>query len=375
MIYLDNNATTKVDRDVLERMNFFHSEEYGNPNAVHQMGIKAENAMEDSRKKIAELLKSKHEEIYFTSSATESINWVLRSSVLHRKGKNKVVTTGIEHKAVLDTLKDLKNLYNIEILTVKPDSNGVVSPEKLIDEIDEDTFFVSLMAVNNITGAIQPYEEIGKYLENKEILFHIDAVQTIGKLDFNVERAHCDFASFSGHKFHGPKGAGLLYAKKGVPIRPVVTGGGQERGMRSGTQNVPGIAGIALALQKSFESLDDVNQRVNDYKTRIIEEIEALGGKVNGSPEKTVVNTINASFTGIKGEVIVNALSEKGVFVGISSACSTLGGEGDYVLNAMNISDEEISGSFRISMSRYTTDEEIDEFTEILRNVVSFLNF
>jgi len=375
MIYLDNNATTKVDRDVLERMNFFHSEAYGNPNAVHHMGIKAENAMEDSRKKIAELLKSKPEEIYFTSCATESINWALRSSVLNRKGKNKVVTTGIEHKAVLDTLRDLKNLYNIEIATVKPDSDGVVSFEKLIEEIDEDTFFVSLMAANNITGAIQPYEEMGNYLENKEILFHIDAVQAIGKLDFNVERARCDFASFSGHKFHGPKGVGLLYAKKGVPIRPVVTGGGQERGMRSGTQNVPGIVGTALALQKSFESLYDDSQRVNDYKIRIIEEIESLGGIVNGSPEKTVVNTINASFTGIKGEVIVNALSEQGVYVGISSACSTLGGEGDYVLNAMDISDEKISGSFRISMSRYTTDEEIDEFIEILRNVVSFLNF
>jgi cysteine desulfurase len=286
-----------------------------------------------------------------------------------------VVTTGIEHKAVLDTLRDLKNLYNIEIATVKPDSDGVVSFEKLIEEIDEDTFFVSLMAANNITGAIQPYEEMGNYLENKEILFHIDAVQAIGKLDFNVERARCDFASFSGHKFHGPKGVGLLYAKKGVPIRPVVTGGGQERGMRSGTQNVPGIVGTALALQKSFESLYDDSQRVNDYKIRIIEEIESLGGIVNGSPEKTVVNTINASFTGIKGEVIVNALSEQGVYVGISSACSTLGGEGDYVLKAMNISDEEISGSFRISMSRYTTDEETDEFIEILRNVVSFLNF
>lgn len=375
MIYLDNNATTKVDPDVLTRMNFFHSKEYGNPNAVHRMGINAESAMKDARKRVSEFLKSEPEEIYFTSSATESINWVLRSCIFQRKRKNKVVTTSIEHKAVLDTLRDLKNLYDIEIITVDPERDGIVSASKLINKIDEDTFLVSLMAVNNITGAIQPYKEIGKYLEKEDILFHIDAVQTIGKLDFNVENAYCDFASFSGHKFHGPKGVGLLYARKGVPLRPMLTGGGQERGMRSGTQNIPGIAGTSLALQKSFESLDNIKQRLNNYKMKIIEVIESLGGTVNGSPEKTIINTINASFPGIEGEVVVNALSDRGVYVGISSACSTLGGEGDYVLKAMNVSNEAISGSFRISMSRYTTSEEIDEFLEILRNVVSFLNF
>ncbi|MFO7883090.1 MAG: cysteine desulfurase family protein [Kosmotogaceae bacterium] len=375
MIYLDNNATTKVDPDVLSEMNNFHSKTYGNPNAVHHMGVEAENAMKSSREKVAEILKAKPEEIYFTSSATESINWVLRSSVFHRKRRNKVVTSSIEHKAVLDTLRDLKNIYNIKIVVVNPDRNGIVSAKKMINEIDEDTFLVSLMAVNNITGAIQPYEELGKYLINKNIFFHIDAVQTVGKIDFDVEKAQCDFASFSGHKFHGPKGTGILYARKGVPNRPLITGGGQERGMRSGTQNVPGIAGIALAMQRSYEYLDDVGQRLSDYKIKIVETIRSMGGVINSSPDKTIINTVSASFPGIKGEVIVNALSEKGVYVGISSACSTLGGEGDYVLKAMNLDSETIFGSFRISMSRYTTDEEIDKFIEILRNVVSFLNF
>ncbi|MFW6119750.1 MAG: cysteine desulfurase family protein [Petrotogales bacterium] len=375
MIYLDNNATTKVDSEVLAKMNTFHSKTYGNPNAVHHMGVQAENAMKRSREKISNLLKAKPEEIYFTSSATESINWILRSSVLHRKGRNKVIASSIEHKAVLNTLQDLKNQHNVRIITVKPDRDGVINAKKITDEVDENTFFVSLMAVNNITGAIQPYKEVGEFLTKKDVMFHIDAVQTVGKLDFNVEKAKCDFASFSGHKFHGPKGAGLLYAKKGVSIRPLITGGGQERGMRSGTQNIPGIVGMALAMQKSYDALDEVTERINEYKMIIIRAIESMGGVINSSPGKTIVNTISASFPGIKGEVIVNALSEKEVYVGISSACSTLGGDGDYVLKEMNLNDEAIFGSFRISMSRYTTKEEIDEFIEILRNVVSFLNF
>lgn len=375
MIYLDNNATTVVDDKVLAEMQKMYKELYGNPNSIHQFGNTANRLMEESRHRISDCLNCLPKEVYFTSSATESINWALRSSTLFRGKRSRVVTSAVEHKAVLSTLKDLKNIYDIEIIEVKPGKNGIVAPEKITDAIDENTFMVSLMAVNNVTGAIQPYIEIGKFLEGKDIFYHIDAVQTIGKISLDFKKTKCNFASFSGHKFHGPKGVGILYAKKETRLRPLITGGGQERGMRSGTQNVPGIVGTALALEEAYRDLQGTVTRLSKYRELISKAIVELGGNINTPLENSICNTINFSIPGIRGEVLVNALSEDSVYIGTSSACSSRSDGGQYVLDNMNLPEILAIGAVRLSMSRKTTEEEIEIFVEKLKKMVDLLKF
>ncbi|AKI97935.1 cysteine desulfurase family protein [Kosmotoga pacifica] len=374
MIYLDNNATTMLDEYAGEVMYEFYREKYANPNSIHSMGLEANRAMEESREKIAGLLKADPREIYFTGSATESINWALRSATAFRRKRKKVVTSAIEHKAVLNTLKDLQNTYGIEVVYVEPDSRGVIPAEKVIEHVDEDTYLVSLMAVNNVTGAIQPYVEVGKFLEGKDIFYLIDAVQTIGKLKFDFE-TFCDFASFSAHKFHGPKGVGILYVRRGTPLRPLLTGGGQERGMRSSTQNVPGIVGTAIALERAIEKLSATERKLKELREMIAKSVLKLGGVINTPLDRSISNTINISIPGIKGETLVNALSEEGICVGTSSACSSRSDGGQYVLKAMKVPEEVAESAIRVSMSRYTTEAEVKDFINKLKEIVSFLKF
>ncbi|HNQ69989.1 cysteine desulfurase [Mesotoga sp. HF07.pep.5.2.highcov] len=374
MRYFDNNATTKMESDLAERFAKLCVEEYANPNSMHSFGLREARYLEEARRKIARSLSSDPREIYFTSCATESINWILRSSVLFKGRKKRIVTTSIEHKAVLNTLKDLKASSDIDYTTVGPERNGIVKVAKLLDEVDEETFLVSLMAVNNVTGAIQPYEEIGEELRKRNVLFHLDAVQTIGKIPIDFVSCFCDYASFSAHKFHGPKGVGVTYIRQGAPIRPLITGGGQERGMRSGTQNVPGTAIAATALQRAVECTQESSSRLREYQHRIKETVEELDGVVN-TPENSISNTVNASFAGIRSEVLVNALSEEGVFVGTSSACSSRGDGGQYVLDSMGLDFSLASSSIRISMSRFTTEEDVAFLIEKLKKTVPLLKF
>ena len=375
MIYLDNNATTVVEDNVISIMEDAYRNVYGNPNSIHHMGNAANHLIEDAREKISCLLKGNPKEIYFTSSATESINWVLRSATLFRGKKTRVVTTAIEHKAVLNTLKDLKNLYGIEIVEVNPDKDGIVPVESRAEAIDGNTFLVSIMAANNVTGTIQPFVDVGHLLKNRGIMYHIDAVQTIGKLPFDVQKAGCDFASFSAHKFHGPKGTGILYAKSGTKLRPLITGGGQERGMRSGTQNVPGIVGTAAAMELAFSNLTETMAVLGSYKRRIIEEIREIDGRINSHPDNSICNTLNFSLPGIRGEVLVNAMAEDGVCLGTSSACYSRNDGGQNVLDNMVLSKDQGSGAVRLSMSRKTTGEEIETFVAKLKKMVTLLKF
>ncbi len=373
MIYLDNNDTTACYKEVCEIVQEYNRKVYGNPNTLNSFGIDINKDINKARKEVANELKCDSKEIFFTSCATESINWALRSSVFFKGKKNKVITTSIEHKAVLNTLKDLKQLNGIDIVEINPEKNGIVDPQKIINKIDENTFMVSLMAVNNVTGNIQPYKEIGDYLSGKDIFYHIDAVQTIGKLEFYLDEVKTDFASFSSHKFHGPKGVGISYIKRGTKVRPIITGGGQEKGFRSGTQNVSGIMGSAVALKKSFENLSENVVKLYKMREIILKKVRELNGIINTDLDNSIVNTLNVSFPGLKGQVLVNGLSLDGVQIGLSSACSSKTDGGQYVLERAGISSETASCAVRISLSNFNNVEEILKFTEKLEKMVNLL--
>lgn len=373
MIYLDNNATTQVDRRVLEKMNLFHVEQYGNPNAVHSMGVTAARAMEESRRKIASLIEALPSEVYFTSSATEAINWAIRSSVCFKGKRNKVVVSSIEHKAVLNTIKDLANTEGILVEQVRPRKGGIVSVEDLVRHVDDNTFMVCLMAVNNVLGTIQPFEEVANALLERDVFYLVDAVQTVGKIPFSVRSSKCSFAAFSAHKFHGPKGAGTLFISSETRRRPFITGGGQESGMRSGTQDVAGIVGMAEAMEIAVDELDRVVPKMRELRNYMASSVRKLGGIINGDMSSSIPNMVNISFPKIKGEVLANALSDAGVCVATSSACSARSESSQKILEDAGTLPEIASGAIRISMSRFTTLEEIQSFIEILSNVVAVL--
>lgn len=372
--YFDNNATTAMDGELAWLLATLHTQDYANPNATHALGVKARKLLEQARERVAECFCVEPDEIFFTSGATESINWILRSSLHFAGNRNRVVTTSIEHKAVLNTLKDLKNTTDLEFVQVEPERDGIVKPEKLLSKIDEKTFLISLMAVNNVTGAIQPFRDLSKTLRRKGVLYHVDAVQTIGKLPFLPGEVGCDFASFSAHKFHGPKGVGITYVRAKSSLKPLLTGGGQEKGMRSGTENVPAVVAASFALKKAYETMPEVTERLKTYRESIKLEVEKLGGLIN-SPDDSIVNTLNVSFEGIKSEVLANALSGEGVFVGISSACSARQSADRYVLASMGLGPARISSAIRISMSRFTNSEDVAILIEKLKKSVSLLKF
>ncbi|HAA85087.1 MAG TPA: cysteine desulfurase [Kosmotogaceae bacterium] len=373
MIYLDNNATTQVDRHVLEKMNLFHIEHYGNPNAVHSMGVTAARAMEESRRKIARLIESLPSEVYFTSSATEAINWAIRSSVYFRGKRSKVVASSIEHKAVLNTIRDLANTEGIVVEKVRPGKGGIVSTDELMRHVDDNTFMVCLMAVNNVLGTIQPYEEVADALLDKDVFYLVDAVQTIGKIPFSVRSAKCSFAAFSAHKFHGPKGVGTLFINSETRRRPFITGGGQESGMRSGTQDVAGIVGMAEAMEIATTELDRFVPKMRELRNYVASSVRKLGGVINGDMSRSIPNMMNISFPNIKGEVLANALSDAGVCVATSSACSARSESSQRILEDSGIPPEIASGAIRVSMSRFTTLSQVESFIEILSNVVTVL--
>ena len=374
MIYLDNNATTRLDDRVLEAMLPFFTEKYGNPNSPHRMGYEAEKAMEEAREIISKVLKVMPREIYFTSCATESINWILKgvTKVLKRSGR-KIVTTTIEHKAVLNTLKVLER-EGFKVIYVPVDRKGKIILEELEKCLDDDVILVSIIAANNEIGTIQPIERIVEIVRSKtDALIHVDAVQTVGKMKFDFSKWNVDLASFSAHKFHGPKGVGFAYVRLGVPIVPLLEGGGQERGMRSGTQNVPGIVGLGKAFQLAWEELDESIDKMENFRRMIAEKVQKLGGVVITPLEDSISNTLSVSFPGIRGSVLVNALSSEGIFVSTGSACASREGISSHVLKALNLDPLIAEGAIRISLSKMNTEDEIKSFLEKLEEIVKYL--
>ena len=373
--YLDNSATTFERAEVTEAVLDAVKNTWGNPSSLHHMGIEAEKKMKASRKAVASLLGVSDEEIYFTSGGTESDNTAIFGAcgALKRSGRH-IVTTSIEHHAVLECCRRLEEM-GFEITYVDPGSDGVVSADAIQSALREDTVLVSVMHVNNETGAIQPVKEIGTALRSREhVFFHCDAVQSYGKIPIPVRESHIDALSASGHKIHGPKGVGMLYIDRGRHILPLLCGGGQERGMRSGTENVPGIVGFARASQLAEEEMRKNLEHVSLLRSRLKEGIlhEIPDVRINGPDDSRCLPYIlNVSFPGTRAEVLLHMLEQDGIYVSTGSACSSRSkNKGSYVLRAMGLSQEEIEGAVRFSFSCMNTGEEIEETLKKLKDAV-----
>ena len=374
-IYLDNSATTKPYKEVVDKMVYALTTDYANPSSLHRKGIEVEKNIKAIIQDIARTIGAKDKEIYFTSGGTESNNAIIRGVAnLYKKRKNHIISTEIEHPSVLNTLKDLEE-DGFEVTYLKVDKEGKIDIDDLKNAIKPSTILITIMHVNNEIGSIQPIEDIGKYLKSlsDKIYLHVDAVQSYSKINFKPSRYNIDFMSVSGHKLHGPKGIGFMYIKENNRLKPILTGGGQEIGIRSGTENVPGIYGIGEAvriLNKDLnKTIDKITELKNLLKEEIINNIEDI--KVN-SPEDGVCHILNVSFKDVRGEVLLHYLEQKGVYVSTGSACSSKK-KGSHVLNAIGLTPNEIEGAIRFSLSDLNTKDEILEVVKILKESVSDL--
>ena len=372
-VYADNAAATAVSERVLNTMMPFFTEQYGNPSAVHGKGRESRRAVEDARKKIAECLNCQPSEIYFTSGGTESDNIALFSALKQRSdGRGHIITTAVEHKAVLEPCRQLEKL-GIRVTYIVPEESGIVSIEQVENAIENDTVLVSIMAANNEIGAIMPIESIGRLCRERGIIFHTDAVQAVGKINIDVQKQCIDMMSVSGHKINAPKGIGVLYAKTGTKLSPVVYGGGQEKGMRSGTENVPAIAAMGEAVLEAYEELEKRNGYVKALRDRLIEGLENLGGSLNGDRESRLCGNVSMSFDGFESETILLMLDMRGVCASGGSACSSGSGVVSHVLNAIGLTESKAKGTLRFTLSERNTEEDIDYIIEAMNDVLSRL--
>lgn len=374
-IYLDNSATTKPYQEVVDKMVLALTTQYGNPSSIYKKGIEVEREIKEIRRNIARSLGAKETEIYFTSGGTECNNTIIRSVArLNRKTKNHIISTVIEHPSVLNTLKDLEE-EGFEVTYLPVDNNGKISLKDLKNAIKKETMLVSVMHVNNEIGSVQPIEEIGKYLKtlDEKVYLHVDAVQSYAKIKFRPSKYNIDFMSVSGHKLHGPKGIGFMYVKENNRIKPLLTGGGQEIGIRSGTENVPGIYGIGEAVRILNQDLQGTIDKIRGLRELLKEEILANIDNVKiNSPEDGVCHVLNVSFRGVRGEVLLHYLEQKEIYVSTGSACSSKK-KGSHVLNAIKLTPEEIEGAIRFSLSDLNTKEEIIETVKALKESVADL--
>ncbi len=379
VIYLDNNATTKVDEDVLESMMPYLKEEYANPSSMYEFSTKSSTAIEKARNSIKDFLGANNEkEIVFTSCGSESSNTAIKGAVSYNKNKKHIITTKVEHPCVLNTYKALeKQGYKVDYIGVN--SNGELDIEELKSKITPETALVSVMWANNETGVIFPVEEIGEIIKSKnpETLFFVDAVQAAGKFDMNVKDTQIDMLGISGHKFHAPKGVGALYVKSSVVLPPLINGGHQERGYRAGTENVPYIVGMGKAAELALDSLKyeltEVKRLRDKLETGILKNI--FNARLNTSISNRVPNTTNIGFEYVEGELILLHLSDIGICASSGSACTSGSLEPSHVLRAMGTPFTSLHGSIRFSLSRYTTEKEIDfvldNITKVINDIVA----
>lgn len=379
-IYLDHSATTPVAPEVLEAMKPYFLEKYGNASSLHAFGREARETIEKARKQIADFIGARPSEIIFTSGGTESDNlaimgvaFAVNPAFLAKNKKNHIITSRIEHPAVLETCKYLeKNGWRITWLDV--DSEGVVNPKDVEKAITEDTILVSVMHVNNEIGTIQPIEEIGRICRKHKVYFHTDAVQSYGKLVIDVKKLNIDLLSVSGHKIYGPKGIGFLFVKQDVNIREITHGGGHETGLRSGTENVPGIVGIAKATELANKNMKSESERIRKIRDKIMDNVLSIpGSRLNGSKEKRIYSNINVSFEGVEGEALLLRLDEKGLAVSTGSACSSKSLEPSHVLTALGLKPEQAHGSLRITLGKENKEEDVEYIVEQIKNVVNSL--
>ena len=375
MIYLDNAATTKMSKTAVEAMLPYLENWYGNPSSLYSFGQKSKEALESARERIAACLGADPKEITFTSGGSEADNQAILSAAIlgERKGKKHIVSTAFEHHAVLHTLEKLKREgYEITLLDVHP--SGVVTPEEVAAAIRPDTCLVTIMFANNEIGTIQPIREIGAICREKGVLFHTDAVQAVGHVPVNVKEDNIDMLSLSVHKFHGPKGTGVLYARRGVRLFSLIEGGAQERGKRAGTENLAAIAGMAAALEEACGALEENRRRILPLRERLIDGLSEIPhGALNGDRERRLPGNVNFCFEGIEGESLLLLLDDRGVCASSGSACTSGSLDPSHVLLAIGRPHDVAHGSLRLTLSEENTAEEIEETIGAVKEVVSYL--
>ena len=374
-VYADNAATTKVSKEVLDAMYPYFTEEYGNASSIYGLGRNSKKAIEASREKVAKAIGAEPSEIYFTSCGSESDNWAIRGTCqrLKAKGKKHIITSVFEHHAILHTCQALeKDGFEVTYLPISP--LGFVNPEDVKNAIREDTAIVSIMYANNEIGTIQPIAEIGKICREAGVLFHTDAVQAMGNVPINVQEECIDLLSLTGHKFHGPKGCGALYIRRGIRIKSLIEGGAQERSRRAGTENVAGIVGLAKALELAISTMEERKEKLTKMRNRLITGLLQIErSRLNGDRESRLPGNINMCFEGIEGESLLLMLDIKGVSASSGSACTSGSLDPSHVLLSLGLPHEIAHGSLRLSFSDANTEEEIDYLLKIIPETVEYL--
>ena len=374
-IYADNAATTRLSDTALNAMLPYLQGEYGNPSSLHSVGQRAQEALTEARARIAARLGCQPTEVIFTSGGSEADNQAIRSVAAFgkMKGKTHIISTAFEHHAVLHTLEALeKEGFTVTLLDVHED--GMVSAQQVEEAMTPETCLVTIMYANNEIGTVQPIAEIGEVCRRHGVLFHTDAVQAVGHLPVNVAEQNIDMLSLSAHKFHGPKGIGVLYARKGVPIFPLIHGGAQERGRRGGTENIPAIVGMAAALDEACDHLEEDTRKLTALRERLIAGLSNIPHSVlNGHREHRLPGTVNFCFEGIEGESLLLLLDDKGVYASSGSACTSGSLDPSHVLLAIGRPHEIAHGSLRLSLSPDTTEEEVDYMVKAVTDVVAYL--
>ena len=374
-IYADNAATTKTSQAAIDAKVDIMNNVYGNPSSLHTVGQKAKEALEKARVEVAQCLEADFKEIYFTSGGSEADNQAIISAAKFgaRKNKKHIISTKIEHHAVLHTLNKLEK-EGFEVTLLDIDESGIVKPEDVEKAIREDTALVTIMYANNEIGTIQPIAEIGKICKEKGVIFHTDAVQAAGHLHIDVNKENIDMLSLSGHKFHGPKGVGVLFARKNIPLVNIIEGGAQERGRRAGTENLPAIVGMAKALMDATKAIDETAEIEIKLRNHLIEGLEKISHSIlNGDREKRLPGNVNFCFEGIEGESLLLLLDAKGIAASSGSACTSGSLDPSHVLLAIGRPHEIAHGSLRLTICRDNTMEEIDYMIKEIANVVEYL--
>ena len=375
--YLDNSATTRCSERAAEMVMKVMREDFGNPSSMHTKGVEAEHYIRDAKEFFAKNLKVDEKEIYFTSGGTESNNLALIGTAMaNRRSGNHLITTSVEHASVGNPMKYLEE-QGFEVTYLPVDQDGIVSLEALKEALRPETILVSVMYVNNEVGAVQPVDEIAKLVKDydSKIIFHVDAIQAYGKYRIWPKKEGIDLLSVSGHKIHGPKGTGILYVNSKLKIHPIILGGGQQKGMRSGTENVPGIAGLAEAAKECYENLDEKIDRLYALKERFVKQIEELDDvKVNGRTGRdSAPHIVSVSFRDVRSEVLLHALEEKGIYVSAGSACSSNKPAVSHTLKSMGIEKDLLGSTLRFSFCFETTEEETDYCVRELRELLPML--
>lgn len=374
-IYMDNAATTPIKDEVLEEMMPFLKGKYGNPSSIYSLGQTSKVAVEKAREQVAKSIGAKKEEIYFTAGGSESDNWAIKGIAYKNKKKgNHIITSKIEHHAVLHTCEYLEK-DGFEVTYLNVDKDGIVDLEELKNSIKDTTILITIMTANNEIGTIEPIKEIGEIAKSKGVIFHTDAVQAMGNIKIDVNNMNIDLLSMSAHKIYGPKGIGALYIRKGIQLDSLITGGGQERKKRAGTENVPAIVGMGKAIELSYENLEEHNNRLISLRDSLIKKIENNIDeiKLNGHRTKRLPGNVNFSFKYIEGESLLLSLDMVGIAGSSGSACTSGALDPSHVLMSIGLSHEIAHGSLRLSLGDFNNEEEIDYVVEELKKIVQRL--